>query len=105
MNNKMVAYYLPPSDHYQVPTIPSIPPPTVRILFVAGLPDDIKPSEIYSLFREFPGYESSHLHQPSAVAAMHALNGMVFDLERGSTLYTDLAKSNARSISNGSCKI
>ncbi|KAF2295331.1 hypothetical protein GH714_032586 [Hevea brasiliensis] len=35
--------------------------------------------------------------QPSAVAAMHALNGMVFDLEKGSTLYIDLAKSNSRS--------
>lgn len=28
---------------------------------------------------------------------MHALNGMVFDLEKGSTLYIDLAKSNSRS--------
>ncbi|KAJ6419850.1 hypothetical protein OIU84_029886 [Salix udensis] len=35
--------------------------------------------------------------QPSAVAAMHALNGMVFDLEKGSALYIDLAKSNSRS--------
>ncbi|KAJ6997400.1 hypothetical protein NC653_013843 [Populus alba x Populus x berolinensis] len=62
----------------------------VRMLYVAGLPDDIKPREIYSLFREFPGYESSHLRSPSqnsqpfalasfadqppAVAAMHELN-------------------------------
>lgn len=29
--------------------------------------------------------------------ALHALNGMVFDLEKGSTLYIDLAKSNSRS--------
>lgn len=28
---------------------------------------------------------------------MHAMNGMVFDLEKGSTLYIDLAKSNSRS--------
>ncbi|KAI3462738.1 hypothetical protein Pfo_019401 [Paulownia fortunei] len=29
--------------------------------------------------------------------ALHALNGMVFDLEKGSTLHIDLAKSNSRS--------
>lgn len=86
----------------------------VRTLFVAGLPEDVKPREIYNLFREFPGYESSNLRtagkrdsqpfafavfkdQQSAVAAMHAINGMVFDLEKGSTLYIDLAKSNSRS--------
>lgn len=33
----------------------------VRTLFVAGLPEDVKAREIYNLFREFPGYESSHL--------------------------------------------
>lgn len=80
---------------------------------MAGLPEDVKPREIYNLFHEFPGYESSHLRSPtsssqpfafavfmdqqSAVAAMQALNGMVFDLEKGSTLYVDLAKSNSRS--------
>ncbi|XP_028764051.1 uncharacterized protein LOC114722239 isoform X6 [Neltuma alba] len=85
----------------------------VRTLFIAGLPEDVKPREIYNLFREFPGYESSHLRSPtessqafafavftnqqSALMAMHALNGMVFDLEEGSTLYIDLAKSNSRS--------
>uniref|UniRef100_A0A2P2LEH3 Uncharacterized protein MANES_13G120300 n=1 Tax=Rhizophora mucronata TaxID=61149 RepID=A0A2P2LEH3_RHIMU len=85
----------------------------VRTLFVAGLPEDVKPREIYNLFREFLGYESSNLRsatntsqpfafatfvdQPSAVAALHALNGMVFDLEKGSTLYIDLAKCNSRS--------
>ncbi|KAH1223736.1 RNA-binding protein with multiple splicing 2 [Glycine max] len=85
----------------------------VRTLFVAGLPEDVKPREIYNLFREFPGYESSHLRSPSnssqpfafavfasqksAILAMHALNGLVFDLEKGSTLYIDLAKSNSRS--------
>ncbi|XP_004511897.1 uncharacterized protein [Cicer arietinum] len=84
----------------------------VRTLFIAGLPEDVKPREIYNLFREFPGYESSHLRSPnnssqafafavfvnqqSAIMAMHALNGMVFDLEKGSTLYIDLAKSNSR---------
>ncbi|XP_022977595.1 U1 small nuclear ribonucleoprotein A isoform X2 [Cucurbita maxima] len=85
----------------------------VRTLFIAGLPEDVKPREIYNLFREFPGYESSHLRSPtqttqpfafavfsdqqSAVGAMHAVNGMVFDLEKQSVLYVDLAKSNSRS--------
>ncbi|KVI02680.1 Nucleotide-binding, alpha-beta plait [Cynara cardunculus var. scolymus] len=114
----------------------------VRTLFIAGLPEDVKPREIYNLFREFPGYESCHLRspsatqtqlvagklkienallkrllfnffmlkaflkpfgfavfvdQPSALGALHALNGLVFDLEKGSTLYIDLAKSNSRS--------
>ncbi|KAG2296108.1 hypothetical protein Bca52824_042777 [Brassica carinata] len=125
------AYY----THYSLPSIipPPLPPgvapipvtpihpvylPTqsstgdVRTLFVAGLPEDVKPREIYNLFREFPGYETSHLRisggsKPfafavfsdlqSAVAVMHALNGMVFDLEKHSTLYIDLAKSNPKS--------
>ncbi|XP_065875495.1 RNA-binding protein L [Euphorbia lathyris] len=100
------ASYAPPFAHHSTHDL-------VRTLFVAGLPEDVKPREIYNLFREFPGYESSHLRsptqtsqpfafatfldQPSAVAALHALNGMVFDLEKGSTLYIDLAKSNSRS--------
>ncbi|CAH2058399.1 unnamed protein product [Thlaspi arvense] len=84
----------------------------VRTLFVAGLPEDVKPREIYNLFREFPGYETSHLRASdgakpfafavfsdlqSALAVMHALNGMVFDLEKHSTLYVNLAKSNPKS--------
>ncbi|CAA0814342.1 Nicotinate phosphoribosyltransferase 2, partial [Striga hermonthica] len=98
--------------------VPSIYPPSlqeqVRTLFVAGLPEDVKPREIYNLFRECPGYQSSNLRPPtasnnqpfafatfvdqqSAVMALHALNGLVFDLEKGSTLYIDLAKSNSRS--------
>ncbi|WOL04969.1 U2 small nuclear ribonucleoprotein B''-like isoform X2 [Canna indica] len=84
----------------------------VRTLFIAGLPDDVKPREIYNLFREFPGYQSAQLRnsgqssqayafavftdQQSAVAAMHALNGLMFDLEKESALYIDLAKSNSR---------
>ncbi|KAF9678524.1 hypothetical protein SADUNF_Sadunf07G0043800 [Salix dunnii] len=104
----------PPAPFVSYGSVPAyVPHDQVRTLFVAGLPDDVKPREMYNLFREFPGYESSHLRtpsqnsqpfafatftdQPSAVAAMHALNGMVFDLEKGSTLYIDLAKSNSRS--------
>ncbi|CAL5371046.1 unnamed protein product [Camellia sinensis] len=114
-------YHLPQLFHPQPPPFASYAPPPysqsshdqVRTLFVAGLPEDVKAREIYNLFREFPGYESSHLRCPnasslpfafavfmdqqSAIAAMQALNGMVFDLEKGSTLYIDLAKSNSRS--------
>ncbi|XP_010270662.1 PREDICTED: U1 small nuclear ribonucleoprotein A isoform X2 [Nelumbo nucifera] len=108
--------------HQQQPPFASYPPglppqphsqDEVRTLFIAGLPGDVKPREIYNLFREFPGYQSSQLRsstqssqafafavfsdQQSALAAMHALNGLVFDLEKNSTVYIDLAKSNSRS--------
>lgn len=76
--DELSAYY----SHYNLPSIvptplpPGVAPipihpvylPTtqsstgdVRTLFVAGLPEDVKPREIYNLFREFPGYETSHL--------------------------------------------
>ncbi|KAK8954625.1 hypothetical protein KSP39_PZI001745 [Platanthera zijinensis] len=102
----------PPASHY------ALHPPAphhdeVRTLFIAGLPDDCKSREIYNLFREFPGYQSSYLrtstessrpyafavfddHQ-STVAALEALNGFIFDLEKDSTLYIELAKSNSKS--------
>ncbi|XP_073060507.1 uncharacterized protein [Primulina eburnea] len=99
---------------YASPLYPNSSHDQLRTLFVAGLPEDVKPREIYNLFREFPGYQSSNLRAPtssnsqpfafatfvdqqSAVMALHALSGMVFDLEKGSTLYIDLAKSNSRS--------
>uniref|UniRef100_A0A516IJE5 RRM domain-containing protein n=1 Tax=Turnera subulata TaxID=218843 RepID=A0A516IJE5_9ROSI len=102
---------LPPHHHPYIPQRPSPGAPAgfasyvaqdqVRTLFVAGLPEDVKAREIYNIFREFPGYESSNLPicfcYISAVAALHALNGLVFDLEKGSTLHIDLAKSNSRS--------
>nr|XP_043607044.1 uncharacterized protein LOC122579028 [Erigeron canadensis] len=113
----------PPYNHHQPPPAAAVAQPAiyttsfqdeVRTLFIAGLPEDVKAREIYNLFREFPGYESCHLRsptptqiqpfgfavfidQPSAIAALHALNGMVFDLEKGSKLFIDLAKSNSRS--------
>ncbi|KAL0922229.1 hypothetical protein M5K25_006200 [Dendrobium thyrsiflorum] len=110
----------PPVSHYALPLPPPpapLPPlpnhDEVRTLFIAGLPDDCKSREIYNLFREFPGYQSSHLRsstessrpyafavfadQQSAVAAMHALNSFVFDLENESTLYIELARSNSKS--------
>ncbi|KAJ1260506.1 hypothetical protein BS78_10G237300 [Paspalum vaginatum] len=84
----------------------------LRTLFIAGLPPDAKPREVYNLFRDFPGYVSSHLRtgkssqayafavfadQSSALAALSATNGMVFDLEKNCSLHVDLAKSNSRS--------
>ncbi|KAG9440404.1 hypothetical protein H6P81_020569 [Aristolochia fimbriata] len=110
---------LPPPVTYppSYPTSYAPPPPSlyphqdeVRTLFVAGLPEDVKAREVYNLFRDFPGFHSSQLKiasqafafavfldQQSAVAAMHALNGFMFDLEKESVLYIDLAKSNSRS--------
>ncbi|XP_066376295.1 cell wall integrity protein scw1-like isoform X1 [Miscanthus floridulus] len=84
----------------------------LRTLFIAGLPADAKPREVYNLFRDFPGYVSSHLRtgkssqayafavfadQQSALTALSATNGMVFDLEKNCSLHVDLAKSNSRS--------
>ncbi|XP_057491747.1 uncharacterized protein LOC130777402 isoform X3 [Actinidia eriantha] len=108
-----IQFHQPPFASYAPPPYPQSSHDQVRTLFVAGLPEDVKTREIYNLFREFPGYESSHLRTPtsnsqpfafavfldqqSAIAAMQELNGMVFDLEKGSTLYIDLAKSNSRS--------
>ncbi|XP_047312769.1 RNA-binding protein, mRNA-processing factor 2a [Impatiens glandulifera] len=103
----------PPYSIYTPPSYLQSSHDQVRTLFVAGLPEDVKPREIYNLFREFPGYETSHLRpatssnqpfafvvfldQQSAVTALTELNGMVFDLEKESTLHIDLAKSNPRS--------
>ncbi|KAK7912963.1 hypothetical protein WMY93_013174 [Mugilogobius chulae] len=65
----------------------------VRTLFVSGLPVDIKPRELYLLFRPFKGYEGSLIKLTSkqpvgfvtfdcrsgAEAAKNALNGIRFD--------------------------
>ncbi|THU46957.1 hypothetical protein C4D60_Mb09t10420 [Musa balbisiana] len=89
----------PPSRTHLSPQYYSVPadlPPRdeVRTLFIAGLPDDVKPREIYNLFHEFPGYQSAQLRrsgqssqayaftvftdQQSALSAMRALNMMVY---------------------------
>ncbi|EPQ06378.1 RNA-binding protein with multiple splicing [Myotis brandtii] len=66
---------------------------TVRTLFVSGLPLDIKPRELYLLFRPFKGYEGSLIKLTSkqpvgfvsfdsrseAEAAKNALNGPVHE--------------------------
>ncbi|KAJ8411093.1 hypothetical protein AAFF_G00181280 [Aldrovandia affinis] len=72
----------------------------VRTLFVSGLPLDIKPRELYLLFRPFKGYEGSLIKLTSkqpvgfvsfdsrseAEAAKNALNGVRFDPEIPQTL-------------------
>lgn len=59
-------YHQPPLTSYAPPLYTPSFQDEVRTLFIAGLPEDVKPREIYNLFREFPGYESCHLRSPSA---------------------------------------
>ncbi|PRQ51294.1 putative nucleotide-binding alpha-beta plait domain-containing protein [Rosa chinensis] len=109
----------PPYDPYYLPQ-PQQPPPlpdysdrsVINTLFVSGLPDDVKAREIHNLFRRRPGFDSCQLkytgrgnqvvafatffnHQ-SAIAALHALNGVKFDPQTGSLLHIELARSNSR---------
>nr|XP_020141604.1 RNA-binding protein with multiple splicing 2 isoform X1 [Microcebus murinus] len=82
----------------------------VRTLFVSGLPVDIKPRELYLLFRPFKGYEGSLIkltaRQPvgfvifdsraGAEVAKNALNGIRFDPENPQTLRLEFAKANTK---------
>ncbi|XP_042639210.1 RNA-binding protein with multiple splicing 2 [Orycteropus afer afer] len=90
------------------------PPSAVRTLFVSGLPVDIKPRELYLLFRPFKGYEGSLIkltsRQPvgfvifdsraGAEAAKNALNGIRFDPENPQTLRLEFAKANTKMAKN-----
>lgn len=72
--------YLPPQSQfltYAPPLYPQSSNGEVRTLFVAGLPEDVKAREIYNLFREFPGYESSHL-RTTASTQVHFINYFFF---------------------------
>ncbi|XP_008794079.1 U2 small nuclear ribonucleoprotein B'' [Phoenix dactylifera] len=118
-----------PQPYYLHPHHPPAPPPAVPVihpnpeqqkintLFVSGLPDDVKPREIHNLFRRRHGFDSCQLkytgrgdqvvafatffnHQ-SAMSAMGALNGVVFDPETGATLHIELARSNSRKRPRG----
>uniref|UniRef100_A0A8B9EDY9 RNA binding protein, mRNA processing factor n=1 Tax=Anser cygnoides TaxID=8845 RepID=A0A8B9EDY9_ANSCY len=85
-------------------------PYLVRTLFVSGLPLDIKPRELYLLFRPFKGYEGSLIKLTSkqpvgfvsfdsrseAEAAKNALNGIRFDPEIPQTLRLEFAKANTK---------
>ncbi|XP_054467823.1 RNA-binding protein, mRNA-processing factor 2a isoform X2 [Anoplopoma fimbria] len=82
----------------------------VRTLFVSGLPVDIKPRELYLLFRPFKGYEGSLIKLTSkqpvgfvtfdsrtgAEAAKNSLNGIRFDPESPQTLRLEFAKANTK---------
>ncbi|XP_078478016.1 RNA-binding protein, mRNA-processing factor 2a-like isoform X3 [Lampetra planeri] len=86
----------------------------VRTLFVSGLPMDIKPRELYLLFRPFKGYEGSLIRLTSkqpvgfamfdsrseAEAAKNALNGIRFDPDIPQTLRLEFAKANTKMAKN-----
>ncbi|XP_060092947.1 RNA-binding protein with multiple splicing isoform X1 [Heteronotia binoei] len=98
------------SDPEPCPAEPNLPEEEVRTLFVSGLPLDIKPRELYLLFRPFKGYEGSLIKLTSkqpvgfvsfdsrseAEAAKNALNGIRFDPEIPQTLRLEFAKANTK---------
>ncbi|PNT76551.1 hypothetical protein BRADI_1g49340v3 [Brachypodium distachyon] len=63
----------------------------VVTLFVAGLPDDVKPREIHNLFSRRPGFDQCLLEYTG-----RGNQGTVFDPENGDCLHIELAKSNSR---------
>ncbi|XP_050801030.1 RNA-binding protein with multiple splicing isoform X5 [Gopherus flavomarginatus] len=99
-----------PADKESGAAEPGLPEEEVRTLFVSGLPLDIKPRELYLLFRPFKGYEGSLIKLTSkqpvgfvsfdsrseAEAAKNALNGIRFDPEIPQTLRLEFAKANTK---------
>uniref|UniRef100_A0A8C1UI52 RNA binding protein, mRNA processing factor n=1 Tax=Cyprinus carpio TaxID=7962 RepID=A0A8C1UI52_CYPCA len=76
---------------------PSSPGEEVRTLFVSGLPLDIKPRELYLLFRPFqPVGFVSFDSRSEAEAAKNALNGVRFDPDIPQTLRLEFAKANTK---------
>ncbi|XP_054842577.1 RNA-binding protein with multiple splicing 2-like [Eublepharis macularius] len=98
--------YLPKENEHSSNTLEE----EVRTLFVSGLPVDIKPRELYLLFRPFTGYEGSLIKltskqpvgfvtfdsQAGAEGAKNALNGICFDQENLQTLRLEFAKANTK---------
>uniref|UniRef100_A0A8D0DYV8 RNA binding protein, mRNA processing factor n=1 Tax=Salvator merianae TaxID=96440 RepID=A0A8D0DYV8_SALMN len=98
------------SEQEHSPPEPNLQEEEVRTLFVSGLPLDIKPRELYLLFRPFKGYEGSLIKLTSkqpvgfvsfdsrseAEAAKNALNGIRFDPEIPQTLRLEFAKANTK---------
>ncbi|KAL8226194.1 hypothetical protein R6Q57_018751 [Mikania cordata] len=104
--------------YYNLPTIPPLEyaayedPNAINTLFVSGLPDDVKAREIHNLFRRRSGFDycqlkytgrgnqvvafATFVNHASAIAALHALNGVKFDPQTSSTLHIELARSNSR---------
>uniref|UniRef100_A0AAQ4P002 RRM domain-containing protein n=1 Tax=Gasterosteus aculeatus aculeatus TaxID=481459 RepID=A0AAQ4P002_GASAC len=69
----------------------------VRTLFVSGLPVDIKPRELYLLFRPFkPVGFVTFDSRTGAEAAKNSLNGIRFDPESPQTLRLEFAKANTK---------
>ncbi|NP_001083477.1 RNA binding protein with multiple splicing L homeolog [Xenopus laevis] len=103
MNSNIAEKECPPDEI-------NLPEEEVRTLFVSGLPLDIKPRELYLLFRPFKGYEGSLIKLTSkqpvgfvsfdsrseAEAAKNALNGIRFDPEIPQTLRLEFAKANTK---------
>ncbi|KAM9142469.1 RNA-binding protein with multiple splicing isoform 1-T1 [Pangshura tecta] len=99
-----------PADKESGAAEPGLPEEEVRTLFVSGLPLDIKPRELYLLFRPFKGYEGSLIKLTSkqpvgfvsfdsrseAEAAKNSLNGIRFDPEIPQTLRLEFAKANTK---------
>ncbi|KAK2519968.1 hypothetical protein Q9233_011756 [Columba guinea] len=99
-----------PAEREGGPADTGLPEEEVRTLFVSGLPLDIKPRELYLLFRPFKGYEGSLIKLTSkqpvgfvsfdsrseAEAAKNALNGIRFDPEIPQTLRLEFAKANTK---------
>uniref|UniRef100_A0A8C9WQT2 RNA-binding protein with multiple splicing-like n=1 Tax=Scleropages formosus TaxID=113540 RepID=A0A8C9WQT2_SCLFO len=81
-------------SHNLTPTVSVL---QVRTLFVSGLPVDIKPRELYLLFRPFkPVGFVSFDSRSEAEAAKNALNGVRFDPEIPQTLRLEFAKANTK---------
>ncbi|XP_043561157.1 RNA-binding protein with multiple splicing 2-like [Chiloscyllium plagiosum] len=82
----------------------------VHTLFVSGFPMDIKPCELYLLFRPCNGYEGSLIKLTSkqpvgfvifdsrvgAEATKNALNSIQFDPKHRQTLWLEFAKVNTK---------
>ncbi|KAI3773335.1 hypothetical protein L1987_47860 [Smallanthus sonchifolius] len=99
--------------YYNLPSIPHVDddPNAISTLFVSGLPADVNDREIHNLFGGRPGFDyceikysasgnqivafAKFVNHPSAIAALHALNGLKFDPQSGSTLHIELARANS----------
>uniref|UniRef100_A0A8C6CQ80 RRM domain-containing protein n=1 Tax=Moschus moschiferus TaxID=68415 RepID=A0A8C6CQ80_MOSMO len=83
-------------------------------LWVSGFPVDIKPRQLYLLFRPFKGYEESLImltsrqpvgfvvfdYRAGAGATKSALNGICFDAENPQSLRLEFAKANTKMAKN-----
>eukprot|EP00002_Diphylleia_rotans_P040478 TRINITY_DN959_c0_g1_i3.p1 TRINITY_DN959_c0_g1~~TRINITY_DN959_c0_g1_i3.p1 ORF type:complete len:120 (+),score=18.89 TRINITY_DN959_c0_g1_i3:50-409(+) len=87
----------------------------VKTVFITGLPSDVKPREIYLLFRTTPGYmfcQIKNMQKSSqvfatfeshdmAVHAINTLHGFQFDPDFPFTLKMELAKATSKTLRSG----